>query len=119
MAVGSELRRLHDHIRSLLDDSRDGAVLSAASLDTDLLVHCRAFCAVLAKHHDTEHAVLFPWLDRTHPSLRSTVVKLEEDHALIGGLLRGLSSDLERGADGPPLGESFWAAAPTTPGEPE
>ncbi len=94
VALGSELRRLHDHIRNVLDDARDGLdpVAGAASLTDDLVLRCRAVCTTLGGHHRDEDAVLFPWLRREHPGLGAVVDRLEEDHAMIGTLL----SDLER-----------------------
>ncbi|WP_377639095.1 hemerythrin domain-containing protein [Oryzobacter terrae] len=114
VAMGSELRRLHDRIRDVLDDaldaaregsSDDGADVArlraaAATITDDLVTRCRAFCALLTGHHEAEDARLFPWLLRERPDLALVVERLEQDHAMIGTLLAGLADALERGAAG-------------------
>lgn len=116
-AMGSELRRLHDRIREVLDDAldaaRDGSPdegseverlrSAAAAVTDDPVSRCRAFCAVLADHHEAEDAHLFPWLLRARPDLAHVVERLEQDHAMIGTLLAGLATALERGAPAPVL----------------
>ena len=69
-ALGSELRRLHDRIRDVLEDARDGLDPGRARpLGEDLVVRCRAVCTTLDTHHRDEDAALFPWLRREHPDL--------------------------------------------------
>jgi hypothetical protein len=100
-ALGSELRRLHDRIRGVLDDARDGLdpVTGAASLGDELVLRCRAVCTTLGVHHRDEDAVLFPWLRREHPGLGTVVDRLEQDHAMIGTLLADLERVVREGAD--------------------
>ena len=111
-AMGTELRRLHDRIREVLDDALDAAregspdagpdaarLRSAVGAVTDDSVsRCRAFCAVLAQHDEAEDAHLFPWLLRERPDLAPVVTRLEQDHAMIGTLLAGLAGAWSRGA---------------------
>jgi hypothetical protein len=49
-ALGSELRRLHDRIRDVLEDAREGLdpVLGATALGEDVSVRCRAVCTTRA-----------------------------------------------------------------------
>ena len=100
MALGSELRRLHDRIRAVLDDARDGLdpAVGAASLGDDLVLRCRAVCTTLGSHHRDEDAALFPWLRREHPELGVVVERLEQDHRMIGALLAGLARVVDDGA---------------------
>ena len=99
-ALGSELRRLHDRIRDVLDDAREGLDPTAgtASLADDLVLRCRAVCTTLGTHHRDEDHALFPWLRREHPSLGPAVERLEQDHAMIGTLLADLERVLREGA---------------------
>lgn len=99
-ALGSELRRLHDRIRDVLEDARDGLdpAAGAAALSEDLVVRCRAVCTTLDAHHRDEDSALFPWLRREHPDLDGVIGKLEQDHAMIGTLLAGLDRVLREGA---------------------
>lgn len=99
-ALGSELRRLHDRIRDLLEDARDGLdpVAGAATLSEELVVRCRAVCTTLDAHHRDEDSALFPWLRREHPELGEVIGRLEQDHAMIGTLLAGLDRVLREGA---------------------
>ena len=100
VALGSELRRLHDRIRDLLDDARDGfdSEAVAASLGDDLVRRCRAVCTTLASHHRDEDAALFPWLRAAHPGLGEVVDRLEQDHRMIGTLLAALERAVREGA---------------------
>jgi hypothetical protein len=100
VALGSELRRLHDRIRDLLDDARGGfdPEAVAASLGDDLVLRCRAVCTTLASHHRDEDAALFPWLRAEHPGLGEVVDRLEQDHRMIGTLLAALELAVRDGA---------------------
>ena len=102
VALGAELRRLHDRIREVLDDAHDGldATALAASLTDDLVVRCRAVCTTLGAHHRDEDARLFPWLRRAFPGLGGVVDRLEQDHAMIGSLLSDLEHLVGSGAPG-------------------
>lgn len=100
-ALGSELRRLHDRIRDVLEDAREGLdpVVGATALSDDLVVRCRAVCTTLDSHHRDEDSALFPWLRRERPELAEVISKLEQDHAMIATLLAGLDRVLREGAD--------------------
>lgn len=100
VALGSELRRLHDRIRDVLDDARDGLdpMTRVAPLGDDLVLRCRAVCTTLGGHHRDEAAVLFPWLRREDPGLGAVIDRLEQDHAMIGTLLADLEHVLQEGA---------------------
>ncbi|MFL6078378.1 MAG: hemerythrin domain-containing protein [Ornithinibacter sp.] len=102
VALGAELRRLHDRIRDVLDDAREGLDLTVAtaSLTDDLVLRCRAVCTTLGMHHRDEDAALFPWLRRAFPGLDPVVDRLEEDHVMIGALLSDLEHLVGSGADG-------------------
>jgi Hemerythrin HHE cation binding domain len=102
VALGAELRRLHDRIREVLDDARDGldATVLAASLTDDLVLRCRAVCTSLGAHHRDEDLVLFPWLRRALPGLGTVVDRLEQDHSMIGSLLSDLEHLVGSGAPG-------------------
>ncbi|NHA69133.1 hemerythrin domain-containing protein [Phycicoccus flavus] len=100
VALGRELRRLHERIRECLDDVLAGADPTVALLDVtaDPIGRCRTFCTVLDAHHRQEDATLFPWLLARRPDLAAVVVRLEEDHRLVGALLGELATDVTRHA---------------------
>lgn len=106
VALGAELRALHDRIREVLDDALDATDLSptewlrhaASGVANDPVARCRTFCAVLTAHHETEDARLFPWLLREHPELADVVERLEQDHAMIATLLTNLSEAVDGGS---------------------
>ena len=102
MALGAELRRLHDRIRDVLDDAREGLdpTVATASLTNDLVLRCRAVCTTLGAHHRDEDSALFPWLRRGFPDLGPVVDRLEQDHAMIGALLAELERVVRSGAPG-------------------
>ncbi len=102
VALGAELRRLHDRIRDVLDDAREGLDTTAAtaSLTDDLVLRCRAVCTTLGAHHRDEDSALFPWLRRAVPDLGPVVDRLEQDHAMIGTLLAELERVVRSGATG-------------------
>src|SRR4051794_1121227 len=98
--MGTQLRRVHDGIRDLLDDARAGLDPSAgtASITSDLVVRCLTVCSTLGSHHRDEDAALFPWLLRENRSLAMVLDRLEQDHAMIGTLLAELARAVEEGA---------------------
>lgn len=66
----------------------------------DLLLFCHGFCTALTGHHQGEDRELFPAIAAEHPELRETLRKLEQDHAMIAGLLDSLQTATEQ--DDPP-----------------
>jgi hypothetical protein len=100
VALGAQLRRVHDRIRDVLDDAREGLHPAAgtASITSDLVVRCLTVCSVLGSHHRDEDAALFPWLLHERPSLARVIARLEQDHAMIGALLEELARAVEEGA---------------------
>jgi hemerythrin-like domain-containing protein len=98
IAWGRELRAVHDWLRGALRVSQE-AVAAGESLPEpgrDLLLFCHGFCSALDGHHRGEDALLFPAVEAEHPDLSPRLRKLEQDHAMIGTLLAGLSSAVDR-----------------------
>lgn len=80
-AAHQRLRRALRLVRGSLEAG------DSASARADLLLYCKGFCAALDGHHVREDAGLFPELSARHPSLRPTIVKLQQDHEMIAMLL--------------------------------
>jgi hemerythrin HHE cation binding domain-containing protein len=104
-ALGRELRGLHDRIRDVLEDARDGLDPSAgaAALTTDPVTRCRTFCSVLDAHHRREDDTLFPWLLAARPDLADVVERLTQDHRAVAALLADLARACDEGAPTPVL----------------
>ncbi len=83
IAWSTELRTVHEQLRDSLRAGR-------AALD--LQVFCHGFCNALSRHHEGESGRLFPAIAATHPRLRDTLAKLEQDHAMIAALLIDLQT---------------------------
>lgn len=100
IAFSRQLARTHQELRRRLDDLRNGR----AARDGTLLTHCAAFCAALTRHHEAEDEGMFAELLRVQPQLQPLIVKLVEDHEMIGTIL-GRIADLgsrAAGLDGGP-----------------
>lgn len=98
IAWGNELRAVHQRLR-------DALRVTQSTLDTgppdeparrELLLFCHGFCTALTGHHQGEDRELFPTIAAEHPELRETLRKLEQDHAMIVGLLDSLQAATER-----------------------
>jgi hemerythrin-like domain-containing protein len=95
IAWNRELTAAHQRLRQALRVSREALDPGAAgSGRTDLLLYCHGFCEALSGHHVSEDAALFPELSARHPSLRSTIAKLRQDHEMIAALLTQFSHAL-------------------------
>lgn len=99
VAWGDELRAVHARLRAAL---RMTIAAIAAGHEPgqptrDLLVFCHSFCSALTAHHRGESTELFPTLVQTHPELRATLQKLEQDHVMIADLVAALQSASEHG----------------------
>jgi hemerythrin-like domain-containing protein len=103
IAWNNELLVAHDRLRDALRVARDAAAsgdaASATSARADLLLFCHGFCVALDGHHTGEDGLLFPELLARHPELRKTIAALEQDHAMIGTLIRQLQAAISSSAD--------------------
>jgi hemerythrin-like domain-containing protein len=98
IAWNRELTAAHDRLRRALVVAREAlAAGRVESARNDLLLYCHGFCVALQGHHTGEDTALFPELVARHPELRATVAKLEQDHAMIAGLLVGLDAAVTSG----------------------
>jgi hypothetical protein len=97
IAWSNELRAVHRWLREALRETR--AALDAGEAyrpaGRDLLLFCHGFCTALIGHHRGEDRGLFPAVAAAQPELRETLRKLEEDHALIAGLVDELRAATE------------------------
>ncbi|MGK5112578.1 MULTISPECIES: hemerythrin domain-containing protein [unclassified Geodermatophilus] len=85
-ALGDELVRIHDSLRSDLRRLQD-AVADGTPSGRPLAVHCLAFCGALTRHHTGEDAGAFPALAERFPDLRPLLEKMAQDHDLISGIV--------------------------------
>lgn len=100
MAWSQELRRVHIRLRTALAVTREASTTAMPSQTAarELLLYCHGFCAALDGHHRGEDRVLFPVIAAAHPQLRPVLRALQQDHAMIGHLLGGLQSAVDRAA---------------------
>jgi hemerythrin-like domain-containing protein len=109
IAWNRELTAAHQRLRQALRVTRDALDTGLDAGDTgsagaDLLLYCHGFCEALSGHHVSEDAALFPELSARHPSLRSTIAKLRQDHEMIAALLTQFSHALTAAATPDELG---------------
>jgi hypothetical protein len=91
-ALGDEMIRIHGSIRAelvRLTEDTAGYLEGRAGRPRELKVHCLALCSVVNRHHTGEDAGAFPLLGKEFPELRPVIEKLEQDHFMVSGLLRG------------------------------
>jgi hemerythrin-like domain-containing protein len=100
IAWSHELRKVHERLREAL-------LVTRTALDSgeptepatrDLLLICHGFCAALTGHHEGEDRSLFPVIAAAHPDLRETLRLLEQDHSMMGHLIKGLQAAVGRAA---------------------
>lgn len=98
VAWGMELRAVHARLRKALQVTREAldAGEDGRPATRDLLLFCHGFCTALTGHHEGEDRQLFPALAAAHPELRETLRKLQQDHSMIGYLVQGLQTAVER-----------------------
>ncbi|MEZ5085712.1 MAG: hemerythrin domain-containing protein [Tessaracoccus sp.] len=98
IAWNHELRRVHARLREALhvtrEAVRDGDPTTSAT--RDLLLYCHGFCTALDAHHRGEDRSLFPAIEAVHPHLAPVLRNLEQDHSMLGHLLRDLDTAVER-----------------------
>ena len=79
---------MHDGLRADLRRLRAATVAGAPLAgDRALSLHCVAFCSAVTRHHTGEDAGAFPALARQYPELGPVIGALQEDHALIAGIV--------------------------------
>lgn len=95
-ALGDELVRIHDTLRTHLSHLRSGGTHPGRSLTA----HCLSFCEALTRHHTGEDAGAFPALTAQFPDLRPLLDKMTEDHAPISGIVTWVEAIARDLADG-------------------
>ncbi|WBB63102.1 hemerythrin domain-containing protein [Streptomyces sp. WMMC500] len=103
VAFGDELVAIHRRLRAELARLRRETddYLAGGPRPRDLKTHCLAFCVALTSHHTGEDRGAFPALAARHPGLRPLIEKMEEDHAMVSGLLQSLERVLDEVPDDP------------------
>lgn len=98
-AWSHELRSVHNRLREALQVTRTalakGEVTESAT--RGLLLFCHGFCTALTRHHEGEDRELFPAIAATHPELRDTLRRLQQDHSMVAHLVAGMQAAVERG----------------------
>ncbi|WP_199435019.1 hemerythrin domain-containing protein [Qaidamihabitans albus] len=92
--LGDELVAVHERLRTELRRIREQVEAGTAPAHSaaTLATHCLAFCSALTEHHTGEDTAAFPRLAGQFPELAPLIAKLEQDHAMMSGLI----ADLER-----------------------
>lgn len=113
IAWADEMRRVHDRLRTALRVTQEAIAEGdpAGPATRDLLLFCHGFCAALTGHHEGEDRSLFPTIAHAHPELRDTIRQLEQDHSMIGDLLGGLQTAVDRAGTPDDLGKHLEGIA--------
>jgi hypothetical protein len=81
-----QLRQAHQHLREQLTRiRRESGWIEHA--ETELPVHCLAFCSALTTHHTGEDDGMFTELLVARPDLAPAIQNLIDDHASIAAIL--------------------------------
>jgi hypothetical protein len=86
VAFSRQLRQAHQHLRDQLTRIR-GQLGRIELAETELAVHCLAFCSALTTHHVGEDEGMFTELLDARPDLAPTIQNLIDDHAAIAAIL--------------------------------
>ena len=86
VAFSRQLRQAHQHLRDQLARIR-GELRRIEHAETELAVHCLAFCSALTTHHMGEDDGMFTELLKARPDLAPTIRNLIDDHAAIAAIL--------------------------------
>ncbi|MCP2343026.1 nitroreductase/quinone reductase family protein [Actinomadura rupiterrae] len=85
-ALGDELTRIHDSLRTALADLLDQAAMGGTPAPQHLLdrlrTHCVTVCGDLESHHGKEEH-LFPRLEKQFPALAPMLDDLRRQHAVL------------------------------------
>lgn len=74
---------------------------SGPSLGAQLRINCLTLCGGLHHHHSVESAELFPYLRDRHPRLNAVLDRLDDEHAILAGLLDDLQKLMSAGSTDP------------------
>jgi hypothetical protein len=85
-AFSSQLLQAHQHLRKQLIKIR-GELGRIGHAETELSVHCLAFCSALTTHHMGEDDGMFTELLDARPDLAPAIRNLVDDHAAIAAIL--------------------------------
>ncbi len=86
VAFSRQLRQAHQDLRDQLARIR-GELGRNEHEDTELQVHCLAFCSALTTHHAGEDDGMFRELLEARPDLAPAIQNLRADHAAIAAIL--------------------------------
>jgi hypothetical protein len=84
-AFSQQLRQAHQHLRDQLTRLR-AEFGRSEHVETELQVHCLAFCSALTAHHVGEDDGMFTELLGVRPDLAPTIQNLVDDHAAIAAI---------------------------------
>ena len=85
-AFSRQLRQAHQHLRDQLTRIR-GELGRIEYAETELPLHCLAFCSALTTHHTGEDDGMFTELLDARPDLAPAIQNLIDDHAAIAAIL--------------------------------
>jgi deazaflavin-dependent oxidoreductase (nitroreductase family) len=105
VALGDELVRIHDGLRTELDTLRTQLANGGrpALLGTELTTHCLSFCSALEEHHLNEDRV-FPLLEAQLPEFAPAIERMRREHRAVAamvGELQALLTKLQAGEGRP------------------
>ena len=86
VAFSWQLRQAHQHLRDQLTRIRR-ELGRIEQPETELQVHCLAFCSALTMHHTGEDDGMFTELLDARPDLAPAIQNLIDDHAAISAIL--------------------------------
>ncbi|MFC5182720.1 nitroreductase/quinone reductase family protein [Actinomadura harenae] len=93
-AIGAELARIHEDLRTALGDLLEVAAFGGGPTPTlleQLRVRCLTVCGDLESHHGKEEGV-FPRIERLYPALAPVLDELRRQHTVLAGMRAELES---------------------------
>jgi hypothetical protein len=99
-AFSQQLRQAHQYLREQLAGIRDELGRDQPA-ESELQVHCLAFCSALTTHHEGEDGGMFTELLDARPDFAPVIQNLVDDHVAMATILRQVRALAEQAKTSP------------------